>query len=219
MKHATNMASSNRIKSLASISLSAFELRSVCLRVVAWLLSELVQPLDEHRPGVDQFLGIVQIPEIGGPDLSVLDRTLERLSIRIVVDDSHAHQSSAASRYLVVEPSAANRVSSVAFHDVDPRNEQTRGNSTCPSTDRITNVRTQECLDDDRVKHLTVHYPPENRPKGTLRSYRGRRVTRRNIDRRLVEGNHSRRKRGHRCVDAAREETAKPRPVPLSPPP
>ncbi len=30
---------------------------------------------------------------------------------------------------------------------------------------RITNVRTQECLDDDRVKHLTVHYPPENGPK------------------------------------------------------
>ena len=74
------------------------------------------------------FLGIVQIPEVGGPDLSVLDHALERLSIRIVVDDSHAHLSSAAPRDLVVEPLAANPGSSVAFHDVDPRNEQTRGN-------------------------------------------------------------------------------------------
>jgi hypothetical protein len=30
---------------------------------------------------------------------------------------------------------------------------------------RITNAHTRECLDDERVKHLTVHYPPENGPK------------------------------------------------------
>ena len=40
--------------------------------------------------GVDQFSGIVQIPEVGGPDFSVLDNTLERLRIRVVVDDADA---------------------------------------------------------------------------------------------------------------------------------
>jgi hypothetical protein len=33
---------------------------------------------------------------------------------------------------------------------------------------RVTNVKTRECIDDASIKHLTVHYPPENGPKALI---------------------------------------------------
>ena len=55
------------------------------LGVLARLCGELLKFLDERYPCVDQLAGVVEVPEVGGPQCRLFGDTFERLGVGVVV--------------------------------------------------------------------------------------------------------------------------------------
>ena len=81
---------------------SAAELRvgPIRLGVLARLCGELLKFLDERFPCVDQLAGVVEVPEVDGPQCRLFGDTFERLGVGVVVNDAHVINQTACAAFI-----------------------------------------------------------------------------------------------------------------------